>query len=197
MNRFFVFWSSALLFGVSSLSATILTFDAPIPSGDVAISTQYGGFDWTNMYYMNPSPSFMETGYSHGMVSAGGVAYNGSGTEASVSGQVFNLNGAYLTGAWHNALNITITGYRDGVEMHSKSVVVDSDAPTYVTFDFLSIDEVTFESFGGTHAGSLEGAGTQFVVDDMSVTIVPEASNISLIAGLCMITCRCFRRKGK
>src|SRR5690348_12385996 len=95
----------AALLAVES-RASILTFDniGPSPSGN-PIPNGYGGFTWSNMYYLNGT-TFGPSGYQNGRVSGDFVAYNGFGTTAQVADGVFTFNGAYFTGAWNNGLHI-------------------------------------------------------------------------------------------
>lgn len=162
-----------LLLGVSfsiAANATTLTFDDVSPSTYAHIDNGYGGLDWDNF---NVEIPYYDSGYRHGLVSGSYVAYNGSGTQATVSGSAFNFEGVYLTGAWNNGLNVTVSGFLDGNMLYSKTVTVNSYQPTWFAFNYTGIDKLTFDSFGGVDAGYIVGGGTNFAMDDFAFSPVP------------------------
>ena len=175
----------ALVTGQTAES-TVLTFDdistnflSPIPSG-------YGGLNWDN--FENISKSYINsllpgTGYANGTVSEDYTAFNPFGTPAAISSSVFDFNGAYLTGAANNGLNIQVEGFLNGVLTNSTTVVVNIDAPTFFNFNFLGINELKFTSFGGIGADIFAGdSNTQFVLDNFTFNEtaipVPEPSSV-------------------
>lgn len=183
-----------------SLSA-MLTFDdislepefAPIPNG-------YGGFNWSNMYYLNSTPSIYEdSGYARGTVSGNYVAFNAFANPGDVlaisSGDTFDFNSTYLTAAWNHDLNINVQGYLNGSLVYNQTVVVSDDAPTLFNFNYLGIDQLKFVSFGGTDAGT-PGGGEHFVMDNFTYNAqaVPEPATIGLM-GLGLLGFVLTRRK--
>ena len=117
------------------------------------------------------------SGYENGVVSGEYIAWKNDNVPGSVSrgSDLFNFNSAYFTAAWTNGLNITVAGYIGGASgtlMYSETVIVDTTSPTLFQFDYVGIDTLRFESFGGTDAG-LGGGGLQFAMDDFEYTVVP------------------------
>ncbi|MEW6267233.1 MAG: PEP-CTERM sorting domain-containing protein [Thermodesulfobacteriota bacterium] len=146
--------------------ATVLDFEGL--SSYSEIDEGYGGLNWSNFYildavnyYSNPS------GYYNGLVSGSNVAYNAGGDIASISTGTFDFNGAYLTAAWNDDLSIDVLGYNNGNLLYSTTVVVDTDGPTWFAFNYLGIDQVVFNSYGGVNHG-YNGGGTHFAMDDFT-----------------------------
>lgn len=163
------------LFASQSFAGTTITFDdintnggccTPIPNG-------YNGLNWNNFFALDAtaSPYSME-GYGAGLVSPPNVAFNGGGSPASItSGANFTLTSGYFTGAWNDGLNITITGLENGTPLFNETIVVNSTSPTLETFNWAGINEVDFNSFGGTPNPNYIpfGSGEQFVLDNLTI----------------------------
>ena len=149
------------------LEATVLTFDDITTADNAPVPDGYGGFDWEQIRVAKAS-LHSGTGYGNGVVSPEYIAYNPDASVVTVGGTPFRFNGAYLTAAWNNDLNITVQGFRNSVEQHNRTVVVGPDAPTWFDFNFDGVDELRFTSSGGTNAG-LGGSGEHFVMDDFTV----------------------------
>jgi hypothetical protein len=68
----------------------------------------------------------------------------------------------------------------------TKTFSVDTTGPTEIDLGFNSIDQLIFESFGGTDAG-LGGTGEHFAMDDLVIgreVVVPgEGDAIALVGG--------------
>jgi hypothetical protein len=171
-------------------NATVLSFDDTSFSHEPSlISNGYGGLNWNNMYVENTdfaTEIFGANGYTNGRVSGKNVAFNGNGDKASVSTGTFNFIGAYLTAAWNNNLTIDVQGWKSGVKLYDKQVVVNADAATYFNFNYRGIDSLDFNSYGGTSAGYISYySDTQFAMDDFtfnqnSSDSVPEPSTFLL-----------------
>ena len=59
---------------------------------------------------------------------------------------------------------------------------VNTTGPTLVNFNYMGIDQVNFISSGGMlHPGLGGGPGEQFVMDNLSITLVPEPSTFALV----------------
>lgn len=149
---------------------------APIPLG-------YGGFTWDNFYYLNAQTyTTNSSGYLAGMVSASNVAFNNYSNPASLSAAVpFNLVSAYLTGAWNNNLQVTVTGFNGVTQVGTQTVTVSAYAPTLFTFNYNNITSVNFSSSGGVDVPEYSGSGTHFALDNLSVTAVPEPESAALV----------------
>jgi hypothetical protein len=108
-------------------------------------------------------------------------------SSSTITGSSFNFEGAYLTGAWRDGLNINIQGFLGGSLLYDTTVVVDSTSPTWFDFNYLGIDTLAFDSYGGTaHGYSASGLildGDHFVMDNFTFTYarVPEPTSLVLL----------------
>ena len=108
----------ALLAGASfssqSAAATTITFDDLSDNGSgTLIANGYQGLSWTNWFVLNTPALTLgsgSNGFAAGTVSPPNVAFNGSGDDAIFSNDAFIFNGVYLTAAWRNGLQVTVTG---------------------------------------------------------------------------------------
>lgn len=141
----------------------------------------YRGMDWTN-FAVNSLVFSPGGGFTTGTISGENSAFNFYERDTEITDTTdFNFRGASLTGGWNDGLEVTISGYDDGVLEYSVTVTVDADAPTFFTFDFLDIDRLTFHSEGGVRADpNSQGQGTHFVIDDMVFDVAPAAISGSI-----------------
>jgi hypothetical protein len=186
---------------IPSLSA-VLTFDDISSDSQNPIPVGYGGFNWSNMNYLNSATyAFQNSGYVRGTVSGNYVAFNVFGNPGEVltisSGDTFDFNSTYLTAAWNDNLNVNVLGFLNGLNIYNQTVVVSDDAPTLFNFNYLGIDQLRFTSFGGTDAGT-PGNGQQFAMDNFTYNAqtVPEPATIALI-GLGFMGFGITRRKSE
>ncbi|HIJ95845.1 MAG TPA: PEP-CTERM sorting domain-containing protein [Desulfuromonadales bacterium] len=159
--------------------STVLTFEG-LPSSQ-KIANGYGGLTWEKMYAIDKNTVAFASGFEKGHVSGDYVAFNYCGYEAkaSLADGYFDFFGVYLTAAWNHGLAIDVKGWKDGVRIYDTVVNVDDDKATYFNFNYRGIDSVTFNSYGGTDAGTT-GNGTQFVMDDFTFA-VPEPGTLMLL----------------
>lgn len=152
------------LFGVNAAQAAVLTFD---DIGIGSIANGYGGLNWSNMSTLDSSTR-IESGYVHGVISGTNVAYNPWENMAVVlSDNDFTFNGAYFTAAWNDGLTVLAQGFKNGVQQYSSSYVIDSLSPTWLSFNFLGINELRLSSFGGSDHG-YGGIGAHFAMDNFT-----------------------------
>ena len=159
----------------------MLTFDDIPNVGNIRYSTipnGYEGFNWVNAYYLNTtweSVSYGWNGYASGRNSGIFVGFNAAGQQMSMSvpvGQYFQLNSVVLAAAWNNNLAVTIKGTRAGVLVYQTIANLQvASKTTLYTLKWSGIDKITFDSAGGTPYPGLSGIGTQFVLDDIDVSI--------------------------
>lgn len=164
---------------------TTVTFDdlPPLVNLSDPIPNGYAGLTWSNMFYYDGSYPLAEgSGYDNGRVSGDHVAFNAGGGVGLISTTLFDLNSAYFSAAWNEGLNITVRGFNGGAEVHNATFVVNPDVPTFVDFSWMGLDMVSLDSFGGIPAGGLLGFGTQFAMDDLTITLVPEPSSVTRLA---------------
>jgi hypothetical protein len=204
----FTFLTVAGFSVVSPVSATVITFDDMsssifsngVPFDQTVITNGYQGFDWANFFTLN-GPLEVEVygtnGAYYGMVTASNVAFNGGGTPAEVdsSGTNFNFLSAYLTGAWKSNLNIEVQGFSGATLLYDTTVVANATSPTPFTFNYLDIDRLTFNSFGGQNAGFPLGSGEQFAMDNFTFEFVPEPSSLLLATAGALLLCPFLKRR--
>ena len=189
----------------SYVNASVLGFDdiAVLDPGGVAfIPDGYAGFNWSNLGFRNNSDD--AGGYPGATVSGDYTAFNLFGRVAAVGTSTFDFNSAYLAAAWNNNLSITVRGLLDGDVLYEQTVVAQygtargSSAVEFV-FDFIGIDQLVFDSFGGTDADSNDGgSGTQFALDNFTFnnsSAVPEPTSLMLWGSGLGIVCFVRRRK--
>jgi hypothetical protein len=161
----------------------LITFDdlAPKIVGGYPIPDGYAGLHWVNFDYMNAvfyplNPS----GYYDGMVSPDYVAYNLHAQPAQLIGGTFNLNSAYLTGAWNDGLQVEVQGFVGVTLVYDHTYSVHATYPTLVNFNYLGVDKVNFVSFGGSQYPGFSHSGTSFVLDNLSITMVSPLPTLSV-----------------
>lgn len=174
--------------GVTTASATTLTFDDIAADEIGVIPSGYGGLDWGNMAYVRATTyEGGDSGYNNGRASGEYVAFNSTGGPADVleisSAGTFDFNSTYLTAAWRDGMSIQVRGYNDGALLYDQTVVVDTYFPTLFTFNFLGVDRLNFTSFGGVRKHP--GKGFQFAMDDFTFNApqvpVPEPASLILL----------------
>ena len=168
---------SLSILSANPAQAATITFDNVTNSQLDLIGNQYEGFNWTNFGVIKDG-FYNNSGYNNGIVSGEYTGFNAWGQTATVSSNtLFDFNGAFLAAAWNNGLNIQVDGFRDGLNLFSKTVRVDTDAATWFDFNFLDIDRVSFTSFGGTDAG-LDAGGNQLVIDNFTFNDQPTSQAV-------------------
>jgi len=189
------FLSLAILMSLatSARSQTLVTFDDFDLSHAHAYSTNipngYQGLNWTNFGIVNgilqsSALGGYLSGYNYGMVTPSNVAYNAFGNPAEIDspGTNFSFLSAYLTGAWNSNLNIEVEGFNGAAEIYDTNVVASATNPTLFTFNYLNINRLYFNSYGGELAGFGGGAGENFVMDNFDFEFIPEPSSLLLTA---------------
>ena len=136
------------------------------------------------------------SGYLNGLVSGNYVALNLFEASASVSDGLFNFNNAYFTGAWNDGLSIQIQGWNGANLLYDQTIVVSAFGPNLFNANYVGIDLLTFDSFGGTPQ-PWGGSGTHFAMDNFDYTLgVPEPSTLLLLGtGLVMVGLKRRRQK--
>jgi hypothetical protein len=178
-------------------SQTVVTFDELTDSTTgTFIPTGYEGLSWSNFSYLTP---FLMTnvsgltGYYYGMVSLSNVAFNAGGTPAEINSATnFNFLSAYLTGAWNSNLNIQVEGFNGTNLLYNQTVVASATDATLFTFNYLDIDRLYFDSFGGEPAFG-GTARENLVMDNMTFEFIPEPSSLLLTALGAAILCAVIR----
>lgn len=188
--------------GTACAQTELLTFDDITDTNlIVAMPAGYGGLQWTNFFVLNTvqdTNAFGDNGGVNGVVSRPNIAFNGDGTNAFIfDNSGFNLNSAYLAGAWNDGLQVNVEGFVNGTLTYDNTYTVNTQGSTLINFDYVDVDEVEFTSYGGVPHG-YDGAGTQFAMDNLSVTLnpVPEPSTFTLAElGGVLLTLRCLTQR--
>jgi hypothetical protein len=171
----------------SARSQTVVTFDDLYDNGfGRLITNAYQGLTWSNFGVVNSilttkSVGGFSNGYIYGMESVSNVAFNYAGNPAEIdsSGTSFNFFSAYLTGAWKSNLNIEVEGFNGAQEIYDTIVVASATNPTLFTFNYLDIDRLYFNAYGGEDAFGPNG-GNNFAMDNFMFEFIPEPSSLLL-----------------
>jgi hypothetical protein len=146
-------------FAATSFSATsraeLITFDdLPPPAIGCCslIPDGYGGLQWgSGLAYANGlTVADGSTGYTKGTVSSTNIAYIGGNNATFSSSSTFGFESFYLTAAWNDGLNVSVTGKLNGTIVQSANFVVDTSSPSFEILNWSNINEVDFSSSGGT-----------------------------------------------
>ena len=192
--------TALMLSAAPTRSQILVTFDDFDLSHSHAYSTNipngYQGLNWTNFGVVNPvlmsNALTYSVGYGYGMISPSNVAYNAFGSPAEIDarGTNFDFLSAYLTAAWNSNLNIEVEGFRDTNLVYDQTKIVSPFGPTLFTFNYLDIDRLYFNSFGGEPAF---GAGSEenFAMDNFMFEFIPEPSTF-LLAALAAVSLAAF-----
>lgn len=171
--------------GVPICRAALVTFEDLSETGTGAfIPSGYQGLVWSNFVAVNAITDKAHNGFSgayYGMVTVSNIAYDAFGDPAEIdsTGTNFNFLNAYITGVFRSNLDVEVQGFRNGSLLYDQIVVVAATAPTQFTVNYVDIDRLTFNSFGGDYAGFGGTAGT-FVLDNLTFEFVPEPSSFLL-----------------
>lgn len=185
-------------------SATVVTFDdlSAGASGSL-ITNGYRSLSWSNFWCENAilfTSIHGSNGYLNGMVSPSNVAYNANGNSAEIDsrGTNFEFLGAYLTGAFNSNLSIEVRGFRGAAVLYDTTVIASATNATLFTFDYLDIDRLQFNAFGGQDAGFPAGdgvGGTWFAMDNFTFEFIPEPSSLLLTVGGALLLWPLLKRR--
>lgn len=189
MSRLRIMTAALIAAGLAanSANAELFTFDElSAPSGFGAIPNGYAGLNWSQFYFGEAAKA--DPGYINAVVSTPNVAYNLIGVPASVSNQGgFNLISGFFTAPYSFApttVQVTTTGSSN----QQKSFSINTTSPTEVIFDFYNITSATFST--------TPSASTNFALDNLTVTLVPEPESWALmLLGLGVVSGLVRRRR--
>lgn len=94
---------------------------------------------------------------------------------------------------------MTVSGYLGGVLQDTVTFTMNTSGPTLETFNWSGINEVRFNSTGGTpnpaYIGS--GSGTQFALDNLVINaqVVREPLSLALLATVLLCLLPLLRRR--
>jgi hypothetical protein len=93
--------------------------------------------------------------------------------EINASNAPFNFASAYITPELNSNMNILVQGFSGTELLYSLTATAISSQATLVDFDFQNVTRVTFTP---------PETGQQFVMDNVSIDIIPEPSSFILAA---------------
>jgi len=170
---------------------TTITFDdlpasippVPPPGTYPAVPAGYHGFQWFNFEVADETDSPILSGAINGIVSPKNVVFNARGNPADFSSAAaFDLNSAYLTAIWNDGLQVEVQGFAGTTLIYDNIYTINTSAPVLENFNYIGVTEVNFISSGGTHNPAYGGgAGTQFAMDNLTVTTIPEPGILGLL----------------
>jgi hypothetical protein len=180
---------------------TLITFDDLPELSIEAISNGYGGLQWDNFWLLGgggydlPNVTIPKSGgYWNGIVSPKNVAFNAYGLPSEITSLTpFYMESGYFTGALSDGLQLRIEAFFQGSLVGDTTYTLDTSGPLMIAFNLPVVDQIRFTSFGGIpHSES--ATGDQFVIDNLSISFVPEPSIMTLgILGIAMLVLQ--RRK--
>ena len=191
---------AACVVGVTSTAnAEIIDFE-DIQIGESGYVLPIG--EYSDLYFANfgaySTDSFDTGGYGVGTVSGTQAAYQAYAAPASVIGAAsagwsYDFHSAYFTAAWRNDLDLRVRAFSGPAndEIYNEVFQISTDGPSFIEFNIQGATMVTFESSGGTFA-DVGGDGSNFIMDDMNVTIPAPAG--MLLVGIGALTGRSRRR---
>ncbi|WP_331345184.1 hypothetical protein [Cellvibrio sp. UBA7661] len=191
MKKFHSLFLSLLLsLGLSAAATTqaaVITFD-DLPATELdAIPTGYRGFNWGASHMVNVNYFHKDlipgTGFENGVVSGDYAAFNFLATTSTITGDIFDFNGAYLTAGWNDGLNIEVTGFLNNLALFTKTVVVSTQQAQWFDFSFVGINSLSLRAWGGTSIDGTTG-NDFFIMDNFTyneATSVSESSSLALL----------------
>ena len=185
----------------SGAVAEIVDFEDIDLQGEVSLPAPYVIGDHADYFYFANFGCFDSiladealgySGYTNGATSGNQAAYSVFAAPSSIvlsnysAGDRFDLAGGFFTSAWREGLQVRIRAFIgfDNEEIYDQTFTVNSDA-SYLDLGITGASMVTFETYGGTFAG-FSNDGSNFIMDDIDLTVVPAPSVITtvVLAGL-------------
>ena len=174
----------------SAANAEMIDFD-DIDLGGGATVLPIGNY--VDLYFANfgcyTDELYNEGGYGNGVVSGTQAAYQAGGAPASViatssAESSLDFYSGFFTAGWRDDLDIRVRAFvgTDNEEIYNEVFQISTDGPTFLEFNIEGARMVTFESYGGTYAG-FGVDGTNFIMDDLNVTIPAPAGMLLLGLG--------------
>jgi len=166
---------------ISSSLAAVLTFDDIATDQTGLIPDGYGHSDFIwgesedgssrgGLAYIHYS-RHPGSGYDLGRVSGEYVGFEGWGSASflTLESGTFDFNGAFITAAWWDDLQVVLEGYQNDTLLYSTTVTVNPTNPQWFDFNFNRINRLSFHSFGGSgYDPNNLGNGNMFAFDNFT-----------------------------
>jgi len=122
---------------------------------------------WENAFTPGVTPS----GYPNNTVSPPNIAFGDPAASISApNGGSFTLNGFYLGAAWNDGLQVTVLDKNNGTSVDSATFTVNTNGSAILeTLNWSGINEADFSGVRGVPHGYTNGAGMNFVLDNLTV----------------------------
>jgi hypothetical protein len=168
--------------GVTNVN--LVTFDdLPDTTNGLAVTNGYFALDWNNFYEIDGNgftAYYGPSGFGAGVVSTNNVAFNGYGEPAGISANgAFSLISAYLTAAYNDNLRLEVEGYIGPIRAYDRIYTLSATNPTLINFNYIGVNSVDFNAFGGTQDPAYTNAGPLFVMDNMLIAPVAAPPQIT------------------
>jgi hypothetical protein len=127
----------------------VLTFEDLDPGYETinVIPAGYHGFQWGSYAYWITKNYHPGSGYDYGTL--GHVSlFTAYALPISMGGAPFNFTGAYITAAWDATEQVTVQGWRNGVQVYSTTITTHNDQAYWFSFSFAQVDTVWFVPAG-------------------------------------------------
>jgi subtilisin family serine protease len=152
--------------GLISNKDVLLNFDDITKDMKAEVPDKYGGLQWSEDWRVIHKDKNPDSGYNRGNksepYSAFNAFYKDVTIEAPEKSKDFTFQG-YFAAAWDESLNVSVTGFNDGVQEYQNIINVNDQEGTLFEFK-TPIDTVEFSSLDGY----------QFVLDDFSYEFLSE-----------------------
>jgi hypothetical protein len=162
-----------------SLRQAKITFD-DLPSAveeEKAVPSTYRRLKWTEISYGHElflKKSYPKSGYATAFIPGGSPHIAFFAKEASISFEhfwkKFTLISLTACAAWTDDLQLTITGYRNSIEINAHTTILLFGKPQLILLQWKNIDKVIFQPFGGiTHPGSGDSGATYVAITQLTI----------------------------
>jgi hypothetical protein len=138
----------------------------------------YKGLRWTQFRYINKAYALEKhpkSGYVTACISEASPYIIWSCKESEVcSGrrdETFTLISLTAYAAWNDNLQLTITGYRNSIQVNNCTITLLYGKPQRIVFGWKNVDQVIFEPSGGTphSASSRSYSSSHFVLSQLTI----------------------------
>jgi hypothetical protein len=175
-----------LAFGRAARADLVTFDDLSAPSG--VIPNGYHGLTWTNFNFIaGLAPGVTPSGFNNAVISPNQVGFNATGAAANISSPAgITVGSGYFTSVWNDNLAVEAVGIRynsggPNTVVFDTAFVLQPTGPSLETFNWSGINEILFIASGGTTHAGYSGSGTEFAVDNLQVSAVPEPTSLALL----------------